>query len=116
MRWIRDIVRIVTGYYVRVVFAWIGLIFTIITLVYWFAAYRARSDTERESCKTAYVGILNLLVVCVVLVAGMILLIVSLVFLGVLFERVGISSGYVCLVVPVILLTIVILVHRLRHR
>src|SRR2546428_4446381 len=103
MRFIRDIVRILTGYDVRFVFAWIGLIFTIITLVYWFAASRARSDSERESCKTSYVGVLNLIVVCIVYAAGMILLIVGVAFLGVLFEKVGISPGYVCLVVPVTL-------------
>ena len=54
MRILRGIVQVLTGHYVQVVFAWIGLIFVLLTVPYWIRIYYAQDQAKKDSINQQY--------------------------------------------------------------
>jgi hypothetical protein len=93
---------------VQVAFAWIGLIFTILTLSYWIRIYYAQNQSKKESVNQQYAESMGCFGACVLLGVGLFLLVFALMILGRVFEGLGIPPVSICVGLPVIAVIILI--------
>lgn len=105
--------HILTGRYVQVALAWVGILYLLITIRHWIRNRHANSETEVRKNQEIYIDQLNCLGVVAAGIGLLVLSVLILMIVGVILEANGLSSGFACLT-PLLVIAGIILYINLR--
>jgi len=117
IRAIKGIYQILTGHYVQVALAWVGIFYLLITVGYWLRNRPVWSETDEQKNREnrqSYVEQLNCLGVIAAGAGLLFLSVLGLIIVVAVLEKHGLPPGLACLT-PLLLVAVFVVCKKIKE-